>query len=198
MKFTAVIYSARPNWYIWIRTISGRILKRDMPCTDPVFIDWTRAHCLLVLSKTGRAQVLSSLGEKISEVLFDSQMSDVHECRTFATSRGDSGIAVMDVDGQVSVVNSVSEPVIWNMRPRMLEEFIVLRILNTRYFSLFRTSHCMGSIPTTFPIDSYPTYLWSSFFDGMSRRISYCSKSCIRLGGCKHEICEMCGRWCSQ
>ncbi|KAF1762449.1 hypothetical protein GCK72_010711 [Caenorhabditis remanei] len=113
----AVIYSARPNWYIWIRTISGRILKRDMPCTDPVFIDWTRAHCLLVLSKTGRAQVLSSLGEKISEVLFDSQMSDVHECRTFATSRGDSGIAVMDVDGQVSVVNSVSEPVIWNMRP---------------------------------------------------------------------------------
>ncbi|PIC42080.1 hypothetical protein B9Z55_009271 [Caenorhabditis nigoni] len=113
----AVIYAAPKSWFIWIRTISGRILKRDLPCTDPVFIDWTRAHCLLVLSKNGRAQVLSSIGEKVSEVFFDNQVSDVHECRTFATSRGDSGIAVMDVDGQVAVVNSVSEPVIWSMRP---------------------------------------------------------------------------------
>ncbi|EGT35755.1 hypothetical protein CAEBREN_17540 [Caenorhabditis brenneri] len=116
----AVAYAPQPNaWYIWIRTISGRVLKRDMHFPNAVFMEWTRAHCLLILSKSGRAQVLSSLGEKISEVLFDSQMSDVHECRTFATSRGDSGIAVMDVDGLVSVVNSVSEPVIWNMRPRM-------------------------------------------------------------------------------
>lgn len=114
----AVAYAPQPNaWYIWIRTISGRVLKRDMHFPNAVFMEWTRAHCLLVLSKSGRAQVLSSLGEKISEVLFDSQMSDVHECRTFATSRGDSGIAVMDVDGLVSVVNSVSEPVIWNMKP---------------------------------------------------------------------------------
>lgn len=89
-----------------------------MAFNEPVFMEWTRAHCLLVLNKAGRAHIFSSLGEKISEVIFDSQMSDVHECRTFATSRGDSGIAVMDVDGQVSVVNSVSEPVIWSMKPR--------------------------------------------------------------------------------
>lgn len=92
-----------------------------MAFTDPVSMEWTRAHCLLVLSKSGRAHVYSSLGEKISEVVFDPQMSDVHENRTFATSRGDSGIAVMDVDGQVSVVNSVSEPVIWSMKPPYTE-----------------------------------------------------------------------------
>uniref|UniRef100_A0A8R1IIH6 Vps16_N domain-containing protein n=1 Tax=Caenorhabditis japonica TaxID=281687 RepID=A0A8R1IIH6_CAEJA len=115
----AVAYQpTRPNlWYIWIKTISGRILKRDMTINDAVFMEWTRSHCLLVLTKVGRAHVYSSLGEKLSEIVFDPQMSDVYESRTFATSRGDSGIAVMDVDGQVSVVNSVSEPVIWSMKP---------------------------------------------------------------------------------
>uniref|UniRef100_A0A1I7U967 Vacuolar protein sorting-associated protein 16 homolog n=1 Tax=Caenorhabditis tropicalis TaxID=1561998 RepID=A0A1I7U967_9PELO len=118
----ACAYSPCPNkWRVCIRTISGRMLKQDMAFDNAVFLDWTRAHCLVVLHKNGRAQVLSSLGEKISEVDFDTKMSDVHECRTFATSRGDSGIAVMDVDGQVSVVNSVSEPIIWHMRPPYTE-----------------------------------------------------------------------------
>ncbi|CAI2348052.1 unnamed protein product [Caenorhabditis sp. 36 PRJEB53466] len=119
----AVAYSPKPNfWYIWIKTISGRILKQHMAFNDPISMEWTRAHCLLVLNKPGRAHLFSSLGEKVSEVAFDTQMSnDVYESRTFATSRGDSGIAVMDKEGQVSVVNSVSEPVIWSMKPPYTE-----------------------------------------------------------------------------
>ncbi|CAI5445346.1 unnamed protein product [Caenorhabditis angaria] len=110
------------SWIVSIRTCSGRILKQNLAVPDAFSIEWTRGHCLLVLNRRGHAAVYSSLGEQISDIHFSNHIREVQSSRMFATSRGDSGIAIIDDECRVFVVNSVSEPIVWNINSPVKEE----------------------------------------------------------------------------
>ncbi|CAB3402180.1 unnamed protein product [Caenorhabditis bovis] len=103
------------TWFVTIQTCSGRILKHKLEVPDAFSIEWTKGHCLLVLDTKGHATIYSALGELISEIYFSKNIREVRASRMFTTSRGDSGIAILDDENRIFVVNSVSEPIVWSI-----------------------------------------------------------------------------------
>ncbi|KIH43007.1 hypothetical protein ANCDUO_27001, partial [Ancylostoma duodenale] len=66
-------------------------------------------HRLVVMDRRGNASLYSALGERVSEFHFGNGIREVREVRVFPTTH-DSGVAIIDDQMRIFVVNSVSEP----------------------------------------------------------------------------------------
>ncbi|CAJ0598472.1 unnamed protein product [Cylicocyclus nassatus] len=106
--------SSATSWFIDIRMSGGEYLKRKLEVPDVCALEWTKGHRLVVVDRRGNASLYSALGERVSEFHFGNGIREVREVRVFPTTH-DSGVAIVDDQSRIFVVNSVSEPVVWSM-----------------------------------------------------------------------------------
>ncbi|KAJ1351742.1 hypothetical protein KIN20_007875 [Parelaphostrongylus tenuis] len=106
--------SSTTAWFINIVMSGGLYLKERIEVPDVFALDWTKGHRLLVMDRHGNVSLYSALGEHISEFHFGNGIREVRDVRVFPTAR-DSGVAVLDDQMRIFVVNSVNEPIAWSM-----------------------------------------------------------------------------------
>ncbi|KAK6746304.1 hypothetical protein RB195_012424 [Necator americanus] len=119
------------SWFIDIRMSGGEYLKRKLEVPDVCALEWTKGHRLVVMDRRGNASLYSSLGERVSEFHFGNGIREVREVRVFPTTH-DSGIAIIDDQMRIFVVNSVSEPVVWSMHSSIREHPSAWTVLQPR------------------------------------------------------------------
>ncbi|KAK6056217.1 Vps16, region [Cooperia oncophora] len=107
--------NSETSWFIDIVMSGGRYLKQKLEVPDVFAMDWTKGHRLVVIDRRGNASLFSALGERVSEFHFGNGVREVREVRVFPTAR-DSGIAILDDQARIFVVNSVNEPIVWSMQ----------------------------------------------------------------------------------
>ncbi|GMR42210.1 hypothetical protein PMAYCL1PPCAC_12405, partial [Pristionchus mayeri] len=83
---------------------------------DVIHMEWTRGHRLVVVSSRGSVSLFTPLGEKVKDFIL---VRDVHvmSCLLFGASRH-SGLALLDDAHRITVVNNVTDPVIWTIHPK--------------------------------------------------------------------------------
>uniref|UniRef100_A0A1I7XT48 Vps16_N domain-containing protein n=1 Tax=Heterorhabditis bacteriophora TaxID=37862 RepID=A0A1I7XT48_HETBA len=114
----ALAYShSTTSWFISIWMSSGLSLKERIEVPDVFTVEWTKGHRLLVIDRRGNSFLYSSLGELVSNFHFSSNIREVRDVRVFTTTH-DSGVAVLDDQMRVFIVNSVNEPIVWSMHNR--------------------------------------------------------------------------------
>ncbi|VDO60276.1 unnamed protein product [Heligmosomoides polygyrus] len=106
--------NSETSWFIDIVMSGGMYLKQKLEVPDVFALEWTKGQRLLVLDRRGNVSLYSALGERVSEFHFGHAIRELREVRVFPTAR-DSGIAIIDDQGRIFVVNSVSEPIVWSM-----------------------------------------------------------------------------------
>ncbi|XGW14330.1 hypothetical protein V3C99_000559 [Haemonchus contortus] len=103
------------SWFIDIVMSGGVYLKHKLEVPDVFTMEWTKGHRLVVIDRRGNATLFSALGDRVSEFHFGNGVREVREVRVFPTAR-DSGVAILDDQARIFVVNSVNEPIVWSMQ----------------------------------------------------------------------------------
>ncbi|KAK5978375.1 hypothetical protein GCK32_003915, partial [Trichostrongylus colubriformis] len=107
--------NSESSWFIDIVMSGGGYLKQKLEVPDVFAMEWTKGHRLIVMDRRGNASLFSALGDRVSEFHFGNGVRELREVRVFPTAR-DSGIATLDDQARIFVVNSVSEPIVWSMQ----------------------------------------------------------------------------------
>ncbi|GMT19198.1 hypothetical protein PFISCL1PPCAC_10495, partial [Pristionchus fissidentatus] len=81
--------------------------------SDVVLMAWSRGHRLVVVSSRGSVTLYTPLGERVKDFPL---VRDVHVVSSllFGASRH-SGVAILDDSSRITVVNNVTDPVIWTI-----------------------------------------------------------------------------------
>ncbi|VDO38763.1 unnamed protein product [Haemonchus placei] len=104
------------SWFIDIVMSGGVYLKHKLEVPDVFTMEWTK-------DRRGNATLFSALGDRVSEFHFGNGVREVREVRVFPTAR-DSGVAILDDQARIFVVNSVNEPIVWSMQNCAFEPLV--------------------------------------------------------------------------
>uniref|UniRef100_A0A8R1UWT8 Vacuolar protein sorting-associated protein 16 homolog n=1 Tax=Pristionchus pacificus TaxID=54126 RepID=A0A8R1UWT8_PRIPA len=83
---------------------------------DVIVMEWSRGHRLVVVSSRGSITLYTPLGEIVNQYAL---VRDVHVLSSllFGASRH-SGLAILDDSNRITVVNNVTDPVVWTIHPK--------------------------------------------------------------------------------
>ncbi|CAJ0565813.1 unnamed protein product, partial [Mesorhabditis spiculigera] len=118
------IAECRPDssWDVMIRTAAARpLLQEPIRRGDVAGIGWSRAHRLLILDNKSCVNRFKPNGRSDGSFYFSTDITDIKDYCIFNYGARDTGMAILDGQNRIFVVNSVKEAIPWLMQSPMSE-----------------------------------------------------------------------------
>ncbi|CAJ0953788.1 unnamed protein product, partial [Mesorhabditis belari] len=105
------------SWDVMITTSSGRpLIKKPIRKGDVFGLGWSRAQRLLVIDRHGCVNRYRANGQSDESFYFSADKSEIIDYCIFNYGSSDTGMAVLDRQYRIWVVNSVKEAIPWLMQ----------------------------------------------------------------------------------